>query len=179
MKREKLRHYANVLSSHADAHWVTPLFFGLFFIDAVILVIPVDTLLGATVALKPEHKKKWVLASIIGYATSLALVAILVNSHLQPYLFELFESWGYMEHVRSMVEHAQNYGYIELTIAVFTLIPSLFGVLIGVVLGLNPFAVWAISLSGKITKILVTVWLVFTSSQYLKKWLRVWLKTSV
>jgi membrane protein YqaA with SNARE-associated domain len=179
VKREKLRHYANVLSSHADAHWVTPLFFLLFFVDAVILVIPVDTLLAATVSLKPQQKKKWVISSILGYSTSLALVAILVNSHLQPYLFEMFNRWGYLNHVRDLVEHAQSYGYFELTVAVFTLVPALFGVLIGVLLGLNPWAAWAISLAGKIAKILVTVWLIFSSSQYLKKWLRIWLKTSV
>jgi membrane protein YqaA with SNARE-associated domain len=78
-----------------------------------------------------------------------------------------------------VVEHAQNYGYVELTIGVFTLLPSLFGVLIGVVVGLNPWAVWALALAGKVVKILATVWIIFSGSQVLKKYIRLWLKTSV
>ena len=179
MKREKLRHYANVISTHAEAHWVTPLFFFLFFIDSVILFLPMDTLLAATISLKPHHRRKWVLASIFGFALGLGLVAILVNTELHPYLFQLFKKWGYFKDVMRIVEHAQNYGYIELAIGVFTFLPSIFGVLIGVIVGLNPWAVWSLALAGKVVKILATVWIIFSGSKVLKKYISLWLKTSV
>lgn len=179
MNKEKLRHYANVLTAHAESPWVTPLFFLLFLIDSVILIIPVDTLLAATVTLKPQQRRRWVLASVVGFAVGLGLVAIVANTQLQPYLFHLFQKWGYIQHVMAIMAHAENWGYIELTVSVFTFLPSLFGVLIGVVVGLNPWFVWVISLGGKVAKILVTVWLIFGGSQLLKKLLRPWLKTSL
>ena len=179
MKKEKLRHWANVISSHAESYWVTPLFFGLLLVDSIILFLPVDTLLAATITLKPRKMKIWILSSLAGFALGLGVVAVLVNSHLQPWLFEIFENWGYLHHVQDVVAHAQDYGYIELAIGVFTVLPSLFGVLIGVLVKLDPWIVWGISYAGKVFKVLLTVWLIFSSSNVLKKWLRVYLKTSV
>lgn len=179
MKKEKLRHWANVISSHAESYWVTPLFFGLFLLDSIILFLPVDTLLAATITLKPKKMKTWIFFSLLGFAIGLAIVAIIVNSHLQPWLFELFDNWGYLDHVREVVAHAQDYGYIELAIGAFTILPSLFGVLIGVLVGLDPWIVWGISYAGKVVKVFLTVWLIFSSSHVLKRWLRVYLKTSV
>lgn len=176
MKKEKLRHYANVISTHAESHWVAPLFFLLFFLDSMILFIPVDTLLAATISMKPHHRRKWVFAAILGFAMGLGTVAILVNTHLQPMVFNLVKRAGYFQHVMEIVEHAQNYGYIELTIGVFTFLPSLFGVLIGVIVGLNAWAVWALALAGKVVKILATVWLIFSGTQIFSKYIRLWLK---
>lgn len=179
MKKEKLRHYANVIASHADAPWVTPLFFFLFFIDSFLLLLPVDSLMAATLTMRPKHMKRWLFVSIVGFGLGLGVVAIIVNSQLQPYLFELFEKWGYFHHVEKVLSHAETYGYLELALGVFTIVPSLFGVLAGVVVNLNPWAVWAIAWVGKIIKILLTVWVIFSTSKAVKKVLKVYLKTSV
>lgn len=179
MNKEKLQHYANVLASHAGSYWVTPIFFLLFFIDSIILIIPVDSLLAATISLRPQGLKKWLIASVIGFASGLGLVAILVNTQLQPWFLNLFESWGYLDRVYDIINQAQDYGYWALTLGVFTLLPSLFGVLIGVLVHLNPWAVWAIALAGKLFKLFLTVWLIFSGSLALRKWLRLYLKTSL
>jgi hypothetical protein len=55
----------------------------------------------------------------------------------------------------------------------------LLGVIIGVIVKLNPYAVWGISLAGKLIKIFLTVWLIFSSSHAIKRVLRAYLKTSV
>jgi len=179
MKKEKLRHYANVIASNADAHWVTPFFFIIFFLDSLLLVIPVDSLLGASMSLRPRHIKKWLLASTLGFALGLGILALVANSHLQPWAFKWFEELGYFHHVEKVLEQAENYGYLSLTIGVFTILPSLFGVIIGVLVGLNPWVVWALSLGGKIVKLILTVWLIFSGSQVFKKILKIYLKTSV
>lgn len=136
-------------------------------------------MLATTIALRPQHWKKWLTASVLGFAGGLGLVAILVNSHLQPWFMNLFESWGYLHHVQDVINQAQNYGYWALTVGVFTLLPSLFGVLIGVLVHLNPWAVWAISLAGKLFKIFLTVWLIFSGSLAVRRWIKLYLKTSV
>jgi membrane protein YqaA with SNARE-associated domain len=142
-------------------------------------LIPIDALLAASISLKPQHRVKWVLWGVLGFSLGLGAVALLVNTHLQPYVFDFFNRRGYIDYLKEIVEHAQNYGYIELTIGVFTVLPSLFGVLIGVIVGLNPWIVWLLCMAGKVLKILVTVWLIFSGSQALKKYLRLWLKTSI
>lgn len=179
MKREKLRHYANVISVHADAPWVTALWFGLFFIDSFLLFIPVDTLMAATLAMKPQHRVRWITWGLVGFGLGLGMVAILVNSQLQPWFFEQINHWGYVAHVQDVVSHAQSYGYLELTLGVYTVLPSLFGVLAGVLVHLNPWVVWAISFSGKVLKLLLTVWVVFGGHQTVKRWIKLYLKTSV
>jgi membrane protein YqaA with SNARE-associated domain len=179
MKKEKLRHYATVIAGHADSAWVTPVFFLMFFIDSLVLVLPVDSLMATTMTLRPQHVKKWLVASISGFALGLGILAAIANSKLQPLLFELMERWGYLNHAMDAVKHAQNYGYWELVFGVFTFVPSLFGVLAGVLVGLNPWAVWAISLGGKVVKILLTVKVIFSTSDLAKKILRFYLKTSV
>ncbi len=179
MNKEKLRHYATVLGSHANSPWVTVFFFFVFFIDSLVLIIPVDSLLGATVSVAPRHAKKWLIASLLGFGSGLGLAAFLVNSQLSPWLMPWMEKLGYMETIRGFLEDAARYGYLSLTIGVFTVLPSLFGVLIGVIVGLNPWAVWAISFAGKILKVVLTVGLIFSGSQFLKKIFRWYLKTSV
>ena len=178
MKKEKIRHYANVISSHADARWVTPFFFTIFFLDSFLLFIPVDYLLSATVLLRPRRKKIWLAAAISGFGLGLGLVAVLVNTHLQHYLFDLFNRWGYFHHVQNIIDHAQDYGYLELTLGVFTLVPSLFGVIAGVLVHLDPWVVWAISLAGKVLKLVLTVWVFQSGTRVVKRWLKIYLKTS-
>lgn len=179
MKREKLRHYANLLSIHAEAPWISVFWFVVFLLDSIVIVLPVDTLLAATLALKPERRVQWMSAALGGFGLGLAIVAVLVNSQLQPWFFEQINHWGYVAHVEDIVSHAQDYGYLELFLGVYTIVPSLFGVLAGVLVHLNPWIVWGIVFSGKILKLVLTVWVVFGGKKTVKRWIQLYLKTSV
>lgn len=179
MKREKLENYAETLARHADAPWITPFFLFLFFIDSFLMVLPADSLLGATVAIRPKHVKKWAFFSCLGSALGLALAIFLAETVLHDYFFRLMAEGGFYHRVQEIIEHAQNYGYLELAIGVFTIVPSLIAGLAGVVVGLNPWIVFLLISSAKILKILLTLWLLYTGSHYLKKIVKIYVKTSV
>jgi len=179
MKKEKLLHYARKIVQHADAAWVGPFFFFFFFADALVMVLPADSLLGATASMHPKHLKKWAVLSCLGAASGLALAVLLGNTVLHNYLHALISEGGYYHRVGDILTHAQNYGYLELTIGVFTFLPCVIGAIAGAVVGLNPFWVFLIVLAAKLLKILLTLWLLYAGSGLLKRIVRWYLKTSV
>ncbi len=179
MNKGKLEHYAEVIAIHADAPWVTPLFFVLFFIDAFLMVLPADTLLGATVSIRPKHVKKWTVAACLGSSVGLGLAIILALTVLHEYFVRTTLEGGFYHKVQEIIAHAQDYGYLELSIGVFTIVPSILAGLAGVLVGLNPWVVWVLVVTAKLLKILLTLWLLYTGSTFLKKWVRLYLKTSV
>lgn len=143
------------------------------------MFLPADTLLGMTVSIRPRHAKKWTIFSCVGAALGLALAMFLAETILHEFFLSLIRGDGIYHKVQEIIDHAQNYGYIELAIGVFTIVPSLIAGLAGVVMGLNPFAVYGIITSAKLLKILLTLWLLYTGSGYLKKLVKLYLKTSV
>ncbi len=179
MKQEKLYHYAEVLARHADAPWLPLFFLILFFVDSFLMVLPADSLLGATVAIRPIHVKKWTFFACCGSILGLGVAVILGNYVLHDYMMELVAREGFYHKVAEILEHAQNYGYLELCIGVFTIVPSIIGALAGAVVGLNPWVVFVLVVTAKLIKILLTLWLLYTGSHYLKKFVKFYLKTSV
>jgi len=179
VKKEKLEHYADELARHADAPWVTPLFFALFVLDAFVMVIPADTLLGATVSMRKKHLKKWLIVALAGSAIGLAIAMLLAQTVFHDYFIKLTSEGGAYHKVQDVINHAKNYGYIELSIGVFTVVPSIIAGLAGVIVGLNPWVVWVIIVAAKWLKIVLTLWLLYTGSNVVKKWIRLYLKTSV
>lgn len=178
-KKERLRHYANLIASHAEASWVGPFFGILFFFDSMVLVLPSDSLLSAVIAINSKHVKKWLVYATIGFALGLALTTFLAVTHLQPLFVQWMERLGYGESFHKFIGEIREHGYWGLTVGVFTIVPCLFAVLAGAIVGLKAWAVWLISLGGKYLKLYLTVWLVLSSSNALKKWVKAYLKTSV
>lgn len=180
MKKEKLTHYAKVLAGHAEAVWVSPVFFLIFFVDSFIMVIPADSLLLATVALNPRHMKKWFFWSILGAAAGFAVLIFLGHTIFHDYLLHSVEETGFYSEVgKYLHRHAQDYGLMELTIGVFTLVPCMVAALAGVVVGLNPWAILGIVVGAKIFRLVLTLWFVHTSRPFLKKLVNFYQKTSV
>jgi len=179
MNKERIRHYSHVISAHADSAYATLLFSSTFFLDALIVVLPIDSIMSATLTLKPQHARKWVLSAMLGFSLGLGLVALMANSHLEPYLLSWIAKLGYSARLEEVLSHAQTHGYWELTLGSFTILPPIFGVLMGVSVGLNPWAVLFICVAGKMTKLVLMVWLAISSSPKIKKFLQVYLKTSV
>src|SRR5689334_10413471 len=127
MKKDKLIHYARLVISHADAPWVTSFFFFIFFVDTFLIFLPCDTFLGTTVALRPERLKKWLFASVSGVVVGLGLVVLLSNTYLNGVLHDWINSGKMYGQVTDILRHAQNYGFFELTIGVFTVVPCVVG----------------------------------------------------
>src|SRR5262245_53765945 len=112
MKKEKIAYYAYKIAAHADAPWVTPVFFLLFFLDSFLVFIPCDSLLGATVAIRPRHVKKWCFAAILGVVVGLGLVVVAAFTFLHGYLYTLTQDGGMYAQVGDIMTHAQEYGYV-------------------------------------------------------------------
>jgi len=179
MNKDKLFAYARKIVDHADAHWVAPFFLVLFFLDAFLMVIPADSLLGATASLHPKHLKKWTICACLGASLGLGLAVLLGNTVLHNYLMNAISEGGFYHKVGDILQHVQNYGYVELSIGVFTVVPSVVGAIAGAVIGLNPYWVFLIVLSAKLLKILLTLWLLYTGSALVRKIIKIYLKTSV
>jgi|SRR5215831_3133993 len=176
MKKERLLQYARALAAHAEAPWVTPVFFFTFFLDSFLVFIPIDSLLGATVALRPRNAKKWVLAGIGGVTLGLGLGVVAANTFLHPHLLDLVHRIRIYPQVDEILRHAQAYGYFELTLGVFTVVPCIVGAIIGALLGLNPWAVLGIVVAAKVFRILLTVWLIHSGGTLLRKIVKFYLK---
>jgi membrane protein YqaA with SNARE-associated domain len=176
MKKEKIAYYANRIASHADAPWVTPVFFLLFFLDSFLVFIPCDSLLGATAAIRPRHVKKWCIAAILGVIAGLALVVVAAYTFLHGYLYTWTQAEGFYSQVGDILAHAQQYGYVELTIGVFTFIPCVIGAIAAAMIGMNPWAVYGIVVAAKIMRIILAVWILHHGGSLLKRAAKVYLK---
>ncbi|HCU24170.1 MAG TPA: hypothetical protein DF383_04055 [Deltaproteobacteria bacterium] len=176
MKKEKIVQYAEKIAAHADAHWVTPVFFLLFFLDSFLVFIPCDSLLGTTVAIRPRHVKKWVFAAVFGVMVGLGLVVLASYTFLHGYLYELVEKEGMYSQVKDILLHAQEYGYFELTLSVFTVVPCVIGSIAAAMIGMNPWAVYGIVVVAKILRIILAVWIIHSGGTLLKRWVRIYLK---
>lgn len=176
MKKDKIAYYANKIAAHADAHWVTPVFFILFFLDSFLVFIPCDSLLGATVAIRPRHVKKWCLAAILGVIVGLALVVLAAYTFLHGSLESWTQSGGIYSQVGDILTHAKEYGYVELTIGVFTFIPCVIGAIAAAMIGMNPWAVLGIVVAAKVTRIILAVWILHSGGSLLKRAAKVYLK---
>ena len=179
MKQEKLNRYALALATHAEAAWVTFFFFVLFLLDSILMFLPADSLLGATIILYPKRARRWLTVACLGSITGLAGAVILANTVLNDYLQKLVASDGVYHQVRDIIEHAQHYGYWELAAGVFTFVPSVIGAMAGTIVKLNPWLIFLIVTAAKLLKIFLTVWLLHAGGGALKRIIRVYLKTSV
>lgn len=176
MKKEKIAYYAYKIAAHADAPWVTPVFFLLFFLDSFLVFIPCDSLLGATVAIRPRHVKKWCIAAVFGVIVGLGLVVVASFTFLHGYLYTLTQGEGMYAQVGEILAHAQEYGYVELTIGVFTFIPCVIGAIAAAMMGMNPWAVYGIVVAAKILRIILAVWILHSGGSLLKRAAKVYLK---
>jgi Predicted membrane protein len=180
MKKDKLSHYAEVLARHAEAHWVSPVFFAIFFLDSFVMVIPADSLLSATVALNPRPVKKWYAFSMLGALAGFALLIFLGHTIFHEYLMSSIQETGFYSEVgRYLEKHASEYGLMEVALGVFTIVPCMIAALAGVAVGLNPWALLAIVVSAKAFRLALTIWFVHTSRPFLQKLVRFYQKTNV
>ncbi len=180
MKKEKLQSYAQRIAEHADAFWVGPVFFLIFLVDAFIMVIPADSLFSTTYVLRPQHLKKWYLWSIVGAAAGFGLLILLGHTVLHPFLMESIQTTGFYSEVGKYLQrHAYDYGLIELTIAVFTIVPLTIASVAGVAVGLDPWAIFGIVMAAKIFRLALTVWVVHTGRGFLKKIVSIYVKTNI
>lgn len=179
MKKERLRHYANILASRADRPWIGPFFALLFFLDAIFSVFPSDSLLAAVVVIQPKHVKSWTLYASIGFALGLGLLTLLANSHLQPLFYQWLENWGYGENISSTLQEISLHGYGGLTLGAFTFVPCPISILAGIMVGLNPRIVFLITALGKYTKFFLMIWVALSGSNRMRKFAKKYLKAPI
>ncbi|MFO1464673.1 MAG: hypothetical protein U1F66_12935 [bacterium] len=179
MKKEKIAYYAQKIAAHADARWVAPVFFLLFFLDSFLVFIPCDSLLGTTVAIRPRHLVKWLLAAVLGVVAGLGLVVLASYTFLHGYLDTIINDYSMYARVKDIVQHAQQYGYFELTISVFTVVPCVIGAIAASMIGMNPWAVFGIVVAAKLLRVFLAVWIIHSGGTLLRRIVRVYLKIPV
>lgn len=178
MKKDRIVRYAQRIAEHADARWVTPVFFILFFVDSFLVFIPCDSLLGTTVAIRPRHVVKWLTASVLGIVAGLGLIVLASNTFLHGYLDTIVNNSMYSQ-VHDIVSHAQQWGYLELTVSVFTVVPCVIGAIAAAMIGMNPWAVFGIVVAAKLLRVFLAVWIIHSGGTLLKRMVRVYLKIPV
>lgn len=179
MKREKIVHYAQKIAAHADAKWVAPVFFLLFFLDSFVVFIPCDSLLGTTVAIRPRHLVKWSLAAVLGLMVGLGLVVLASYTFLHGYLNDIVHHYSMYAKVNDIVQHAQEYGYFELTVSVFTVVPCVIGAIAASMIGMNPWAVYGIVVAAKLLRLFLAIWIIHSGGALLKRVVKAYLKIPV
>ncbi|MCE9624184.1 MAG: hypothetical protein K8R69_01835 [Deltaproteobacteria bacterium] len=179
MKKDRIVRYAQKIAAHADAKWVAPVFFLLFFIDSFLVFIPCDSLLGTTIAIRPRHTVKWMAAAVAGVVGGLGLVVLASYTFLHTYLSSVVQNHAMYSQVNDIVAHAQQYGYLELTVSVFTVVPCVIGAMAASLIGMNPWAVYGIVVAAKLLRVFLAVWIIHSGGTLIKKIVRVYLKIPV
>jgi len=179
MKKEKITQYAQKIAAHADSKWVTPVFFFLFFLDSFVVFIPCDSLLGTTVAIRPRHLVKWLVASVLGILLGLGLVVVASYTFLHGYLDVMVHHFSIYSKVNDIVQHAKEYGYFELTVSVFSVVPCVVGAIAASLIGMNPWAVYGIVVAAKLLRLFLAVWIIHSGGALLKRVVRAYLKIPV
>ncbi|MCB1215699.1 MAG: hypothetical protein KDK66_09530 [Deltaproteobacteria bacterium] len=179
MKQERIRHYATLLAAGAESPWVSLAFFWLFFVDAIIMVIPTDAIMAAALSINHRHVRRWTIMSCFGFALGLGSAAWFLTSQFQPWAFQKLGDLGYLQQIHLWMEGKESFGYGALTVGVFTFFPCFFALVAGILANLNIVAVWAIATAGKLGKLLVIIALTLSGSKKLKKWLGLYAKTAV
>ena len=178
MKKDRITEYARKIAAHADAPWVAPVFFLLFFLDSLIVFIPCDSLLGTTVAIRPRHVVKWLTASVLGVVVGLGVVVLASYTFLHGYLDVLVQKSLYSQ-VNDILQHAQEWGYLELTLSVFTVVPCVIGTIAAAMIGMNPWAVYGIVVAAKLLRVFLAVWIIHSGGTLVKRLVRWHLKIPV
>jgi len=152
--------WSQKLAIYAAKPWTPIFFFLIFFFDSFLVVIPSDPLLGLTASLVPGKRRAWLLASIGGVMAGLLLFMFLSLSSFQPIAINFLESYDLGNSFHNIHTHAHTFGYIELAAGVFTILPAIFGLVGGIVIGMDPAAVFFITALARVFR-LVSIMLVF------------------
>ena len=157
---DKVIHLAHRISYYAHMPWVMAYFFFSFFFDSFIMFIPADGLLAVAVLFAPDKKRVWFLIAVFGSLLGFLVTYILTLSSLQYWLIDLIVEYDSGGFFRDITTQAVKYGYLNLSLAVFTVVPPIICLLAGIVIGLNPLAVFAIVFVSKVFRIALMIFLV-------------------
>jgi len=157
---DKVIHLAHRISYYAHKPWVMAYFFFSFFLDSFVMFIPAEGLLAVAVLFAPDKKRVWFLFAVLGSLLGFFITYILTVSSLQHWLIDLiveYDSGGFFYDITT---HAAKYGYLNLSLAVFTVVPPIICLLAGIVIGLNPLIVFAIVFASKVFRIVLVIFVV-------------------
>ena len=124
------------------------------------MFIPADTLISVITNVVPEKKKRWFLASIIGYCVGFVLIVLLIDTSFKCWLLNLIHHYGYYGHLEALSGNLSRYGYLGLAMSVLAGFPPLACILAALIIQLNPWSVLLVTLSAKTTRIGGLIWIV-------------------
>lgn len=132
----------------------------IFLTDAIIMVVPADTLLAITLLLVPQKKREWFLAGFVGAILGYVALAILTQTTFQPVLVDFIRAHDFTNTFQDMMGQAHRYGYVNLIIGCLTIVPQNVCLVGGILIGLNPLLVFVVVAVIKWVRILVVILLV-------------------
>ncbi|MBF0107156.1 MAG: hypothetical protein HQM16_17740 [Deltaproteobacteria bacterium] len=153
---QRIYNLAKKITHYAHMPWVTPFFLIIFFLDSFLMFIPADSLLAVSVLFAKDKKKKWYLTAMTGAFLGFLLFLYLTESQFRSITVAFIQDHDPHDLFGHITSHASKYGYFDLSLAVFTVVPSVFCLVGGIIINLNPSIVFAIVCASKAFR----VWLV-------------------
>jgi hypothetical protein len=155
----KVMQVAHRLSDYAHQDWVIFFFLILYFLDSFLVFLPAEALLSLTLLLAPEKTRPWSIAAIAGAVFGFAIFYFLSLSSFEPYVIKLIHENDWSHQFDRIVNAANHTGYLNLALAVWTVVPPIACLVGGILVGLNPFLVFMIVLSAKVFRIFFMIYL--------------------
>lgn len=157
---DKVIRYAMKIARYAHMPWVTLFFFLAFLLDSFLMFIPADGLLSVTVLFAPDKKRTWYLASLAGSLLGYVIFYFLTISSFQHLVLDFVTRMDYAQVFNEIVSRARHFGLLYLAVAVFVMIPPVFGMVAGIVIGLNPWSVFIMLCVLKAVRIYFLIFIV-------------------
>lgn len=156
----KLIERAQRLTSMMHHAWLSLFFFLLFFAESFVMVIPADTLISVTANLVPGKKKQWFFFSMLGYLVGFAIIVLLITTSFKHEVINLFKNYGFMDHIDLLRQRFKHYGYAGLGMAILVGVPPILCMTACLLVKLNPWVVFFVTLAAKIVRVWLLIFLV-------------------
>lgn len=138
--------------------WVLWALIATFFIDAFVVVIPIDGIMAAALIYAPDRKRTWYLAGLVGSFLGYLLFYFLLLSTFQNEVIQYLVGID-AEAYRSVIAHANDYGYWYVAWGLLTVVPPVICLGAGLVSGLQPFLVFLMLCVAKVFRLWLVIFL--------------------
>lgn len=133
----------------------------IFLADAIVMVVPADTLMAITLLVVPQKKREWCIAGLVGAMLGYLILIILTQTTFRPEIIHYLSTSDFTrDSFNEILSGPSKFGYFNLIVGSLTVIPQNVCVVGGIIIGLNAFLVLFLAGLIKLGRILVVILLV-------------------
>jgi len=136
-KKKKTYRLAKKLADYAHLKWMGIFFLIAFFIDAFVIVIPIDGLLCFMLIFAEDQKKKLYVYSLVGFVLGFIAIALLTASTFQQDIIDVIYHFGFKDSLTAILESAGSYGYFNIALGTLTIVAPAICLVSGIIVGLD------------------------------------------